>query len=122
MTLEKKLKQTIYSNDINCRGEHILTQYVNLPKFNYYSTTEKCKENPDFEYCQTWLNVDIDEEEFNQALNDYQTEINNNQKSTKKENWLVTLFGENYQIMISLISISVVILIVYFVGGKRRQR
>lgn len=63
---------TIYSNDKNCPDKEIYTQYISIPKFNYYSTDERCEKYQKFKYCKTWLDTSsIEYKTFNSEFEKY---------------------------------------------------
>ena len=115
-------KYDIYSKDPNCYGEKLLTQYVTMPVFNSYSTSEECKEVTNFKYCQAWLDTEITEDEFLEAIKAYKNSLELKQiDNDNEENWLVTYFGEHYKIIIPALIVSAIIITLYFVIKRRRQ-
>ncbi len=65
------IRYTIYSNDVNCKGEELLTQYISLPYYNKYHDYGSCIGNEDHEYCKMWSNTSsIPREQFEQAMYD----------------------------------------------------
>ena len=60
----------IYSNDSNCPNNLLITKYVNFPIFNPYSNLDDCKQNPNFKYCQIWMDTSsVTHEQFTSELN-----------------------------------------------------
>lgn len=62
----------IYSADDSCYGEKIITKYIQIPKYNVYSSSDECLANPDFKYCAMWLNTSVTLKQFNKELKEYQ--------------------------------------------------
>lgn len=60
----------VYSNDINCQGEKLLTRYIEVPDYNFFYETDECKKYPDFKYCKLWSN-NVNHDVFYSELNDY---------------------------------------------------
>ena len=70
-----------------CTDELIKKVVVDLPTVNsyYYFNKEKCLENPDFKYCQEFLDIkDISYEEIDKLFQEYTKKDDNN--SSKKNN------------------------------------
>ena len=96
-----------------CTDELIKKVVVDLPTVNsyYYFNKEKCLENPDFKYCQEFLDIkDISYEEIDKLFQEYIKKDDNN--SSKKNN--------NYLLYI-LIGISVAIIITITLVIKHRK-
>jgi len=71
-TDQARIIYKIYSNDDNCRGELIFTNYVNFPTFNRFYSSNECKENPDFKLCGLWTDTRYySTEDFNSELEKY---------------------------------------------------
>lgn len=96
-----------------CTDELIKKVVVDLPTVNsyYYFNKEKCLENPDFKYCQEFLDIkDISYEEIDKLFQEYTKKDDNN--SSKKNN--------NY-LLYTLIGISVVVIITIILVIKHRK-
>lgn len=71
-----KITFTIYANDDECHGVKLLNKYITFPSFNPYSYNEECKSNPNFVYCQTWLDTsNLDYDQFAAALKQYNDDV-----------------------------------------------
>lgn len=110
---------TFYSNDQNCYGEELLTQYITLPSFNKFSNYAGCSQHPEFKYCQLWSNTDsISSEQFYKELRSYA----NNDNATiddgdveKTSIWdaIKTVVSENLvMVIMSVIAIGILALII----------
>lgn len=63
------IRYTIYSNDANCRGEELLTQYISLPYYNIYYDYSSCKLHPEHQYCKMWSDTRaVSREKFEQVM------------------------------------------------------
>jgi len=106
----------IYSNDSNCRGELILTKYITLPTYNRYSSYQECEKNPEFEYCQIWVNTThLSKSDFEEELKStLQSEESNDKNvlgnglSTEK---IIEILKQYYYIIIAIIILVVAIII-----------
>lgn len=115
----------IYSNDSNCYGEKILTQYVNLPYYNYFSNNDECQNYPNFTYCQMWLNTDITIETFDESLEEYKNELQSDDEIEVEESTLwddLLVFWDENKIMIILTMICIIGLIIYVCVKKFLRR
>ena len=112
---------TIYSNDLNCRGQKISTQHISLPVYNKFYSTEVCKQNMDNELCFLWRNNEA------YALSDFEKIINNN-KQVQKDNDEVAeqtfdyieFLKQNKLIIITIIVGAMVFSVVVLFLRKRR--
>ena len=111
----------IYSNDQSCRGEKLLTQYITLPKYNFFSTSDECKEYPSFQYCAMWLNTTINVDQFNDALKAYKHEhaTKTETKEPSLQEKILKFFKENQTILI--ISVAALVLLVGILIYRRRK-
>lgn len=107
----------IYSNDNSCKGDKLLTQYVTIPKYNYFATTDECKENPNFQYCVAWLNTTITIDQFNEELAKYKT-IKSQKGTIEELTWqekMVEFFNQNKTpIILCLIGVCILMIIILF--------
>lgn len=63
------VRYTIYSNDNNCRGEELLTQYISLPYYNIYHDYSSCKLHPNHNYCKMWSDTRaVSRDKFEQVM------------------------------------------------------
>ncbi len=115
----------IYSNDQNCYGDSILTQHINLPYYNYYSSSEECRNYPNFAYCQMWLNTNITTDAFNNALGNYKQDLQTQNNEAVDENTLwenLLVFWNENKIMLIMAIVCIIILIAYICLRKRLRR
>lgn len=114
----------IYSNDNNCRGTKIMTQYLNLPKYNDLSNREECKENPDFKYCQVWNdNENITSENFDTSLKKYKNDHEDTQKTNDSDVWSkIKIFLLQNKIILITSGICIIILVIYGVYRFKQRR
>ena len=110
----------IYSKDPSCNNEKILTQYINLPVFNTYSKSDKCKENPDFKYCVTWGNLGIVDFEFDRDLETYKQSLNIKQITTDNDNTIVS-FLKKYYLIIAIALLTILTLFIVRIIQRHRR-
>lgn len=111
----------IYSNDVSCRDELLLTRYVNVPKFNEFSQKKECKENPDFKYCEIWGAVPGSDDEFYKELDKYkEKQLSELEKKENETFNIFSFFKENKNILLT-IGISIFVLITSLILIKRRR-
>lgn len=71
-------KFIVYSNDSDCYGEKLLTSYLNLPKYNWYSQEDICLRNSEYELCAIWYDVsDIAPDQFESLVENYEKSKDN---------------------------------------------
>lgn len=97
---------TFYSNDANCRGEEIVTRYVNLPNFNPRYNTPDCKTYPDFSLCQMWVDTSFTPEQFASELEKYKQRIS----ASMSQN--VESYGSIFDVVFSFLSNNVFIFVI----------
>ena len=108
-----------------CAGQELRTINVLVPKYNLYSETSYCKENPGFEYCKEYTtdNNQMDYIQFDEAAKKY--DLTKEKKEEKKEQTklekVLEVLNENKVIIISSVSI-IVILTTGIIVVKRRRR
>ena len=120
-----KVKFDIYSNDISCKGEKLLTQYVNLPIYNSFSMFEECKKYPSFKYCGMWEVASVTHEKFDRDLAEYIKKIEQSNKNTKEEKTFleeITNFISKNIIILSAGTIIILGIIVYTTRVIVRKR
>lgn len=109
----------IYSNDLNCKGELILTKYLNIPYFNEYSNYPACVEHGEYSLCTPWANTkSISREDFDSLMFDYDTQQIKNDVANEKENniyeFLKSYIQKN-QILFTFVLVAIILLIVIVV-------
>ncbi|MCI9110464.1 MAG: hypothetical protein HFH47_01475 [Bacilli bacterium] len=104
----------IYSNDVNCKAEKILTKYINLPNYNRYNQFSECTEEPDFKYCEIWSNTNsIDEAEFRKQIFEYSHSQKKNVPQENKTN--LSEWIKNNQVYIISVIMCILIIVVMIV-------
>ena len=54
----------IYSNDINCQGEKLMSKSVNIPSYNKYSMYKECEDHRDLALCQVWAYYEFENDDI----------------------------------------------------------
>ncbi len=110
-------KFIVYSNDSDCYGEKLLTSYLNLPKYNWYSQEDICLQNSEYELCAIWYDVsDIDPDQFESLVENYEKSKDNasgvdeNDDTQNLDIW--ELIQQNYYIGFVILGL-VILLVVY---------
>lgn len=121
-----QVRYEIYSNDSNCSGSLLMTKYVNFPVFNTYSNLDECKQNPNFKYCQIWLNTN------SLTYEQFVNELNATQSSTTAEaeeldqsifDEILTFLNRPSIIIVgSILLILVLISVFIYILGKSRYK
>lgn len=110
---------TVYSNDPNCKGERLLTQYVNFPSYNTYSNSYLCKDNSSFQYCKIWSNTSsLNTEDFQNAMEEY-SKNNGDDTNIEDNNSLLDFINDN---LVLIIVVVIVLILSSYVLLKRRRR
>ena len=114
------------STKTNCSNEEVLVQQVTLPKYNYYSETVYCVENPDDKICNQYVTREITEEEYNQKVEKYEKEelkeAKEEQKVTNKVKKYVTKNKKGFIIGGSIIIVLGVATTIVVIVKRRRSR
>lgn len=113
----------IYSRDNSCYGEKLMNQYVTLPNFNAFSTYPECVKNPDFKYCQAWLDEgrNLSGDDFVAELEKYTKTINAPTKSEKISTFdTIKHFIQSNKTIIIISVMAIIILIITIYIKKRR--
>lgn len=120
-----KITFTIYSNDAGCRGTQLVKKYISFPSFNPYSYNEECKMNPNFKYCQAWLDTSsVDYDEFTSALNQYQSTSRTEEEVTPSENifeQIMSFLSQPYIVVTFVILIIFVLLTMLLLFIQKRK-
>lgn len=111
----------IYSNDSSCYGEYILTKYITLPKYNFFSNTEECKSNPSFKYCGMWVKVPLNSEQFSKELEKYKASKNATKGVESKTSVFDVLLLHKNTIIVCLCMILFLLVVLFIkkVGGGK---
>lgn len=111
-----------YARDASCTKEKLFTNYVTLPAYNPYYTSDVCKGIEDFELCQKWLKHNMTYKEFYDGVTKYLNvqEIKQEPVKSKEEfDWEgVIEFWANYYLYILLTIIIVGGVILYLHDKK----
>ena len=68
----------IYSNDFSeCMDEKLRTLKITIPKYNFYSELDVCKDIPDYYLCAPYTTYNIDGSTFYERVEEYKEKINN---------------------------------------------
>ncbi len=112
----------IYSNDQNCPNEKLLTKYINIPKYNFLSTSDECKKYPNFKYCGVWLNTTTTLNQFNVALKEYVDLNSANNNAPEYTFWeSATMFFKENKVPVIIVLIVMALLIATVVYKKHRR-
>lgn len=114
-SFENKITYKIYSNDSLCRGEYLLTRYVNLPSYNSFSQTEECKQNPKFKYCSTWGSLPDSGYQFDVELESYKVQQENLEKEKQATIWQQLIEFINQNKLILLITLFAIVIVIIFI-------
>lgn len=95
-----------YARNTGCTSEKLFTNYVTLPTYNPYYSSDICKGIEDFELCQKWLKHSMTYKEFYEGVTKFlnKTEIKPEPIEPEEEfNWdAIIEFWANYYIYILL--------------------
>ncbi len=118
----------IRAADGDCAGIELRTIEILIPRYNYYSETSFCQNNPEFEYCQefTTSSSDIDSIKFDEMSKKYTEEKNKDNKKEKIQknsflNKIKIFFKEKGVIIFSIIGIMGLIVVILLIIRKRRR-
>lgn len=119
-----KLRYKIYSNNIECNNQLLLTQYINLPIYNKYSTDLLCQGIEEYSLCHTFLQTNISYDEFVEKVTAYKNRKNKPSKEEenkvmKKTNWDKFL---DFMLSYGLYIVALLAILVAFVSRKRRKK
>ena len=116
-TIGSQTTFNIYSNDNNCKNELLMTQSINIPSYNYFSTSDECKDNPEFYLCPLWMNTTgITSEKFNAELKKYKAEQEKQMSNTEDADiWdkIQNVVDENKTVVV----ISIIIVVLFAIYG-----
>lgn len=116
---------TIYSNDSECRGSELITKYISFPSFNPYSYNDECQENPNFKYCQTWMDTSsVNYDEFVNELAKYKSNSNagNDIKPTiNLFEQILSYLNKPYIVVTFIILTIFVLLTIIFVFAQKQK-
>lgn len=111
-----------YARDANCTSEKLFTNYVTLPTYNPYYSSDICKGIEDFELCQKWLKHSMTYKEFYEGVTKFlnRTEVKLEPEEPEEDfNWdAIIEFWANYYIYILLTIIIVGGIILYLHDRK----
>ncbi|MCI9233258.1 MAG: hypothetical protein HFH08_01520 [Bacilli bacterium] len=111
-----------YAKDASCTDEKLFTNYVTLPTYNPYYSSDICKGIENFELCQKWLKHSMTYKEFYDGVTKYlnkQEIIPEPAKPEEEFNWdAIIEFWADYYLYILLTIIIVGGIILYFHDKK----
>ncbi len=122
------VKFSIYSADNSCPDTFILEKYVSTPKYNSYSESEECKRNPEFKYCQKWMDTTVTQTKFDTELAEYKNSLNDDRDNLSSDKSVISLLfellKENFVVIIILIIFVIVfaLFVIYIKLKKKRRR
>ena len=109
----------------NCDNKLMRTIKFSLPKFNFYSLHESCKNitEDDLEICNMWYQGELDDNIFNKKMEEYLKLKEEKTKQAKKENTffkqIINFLVNYYLYIISTIVLIVIITVVIIIKRKR---
>lgn len=65
----------IFSTAYGCSGETLRTMKLTLPRFNYYSELDICKDIPDYYLCQQYTTFKVDGATFYDKVDEYKAKL-----------------------------------------------
>ncbi len=111
-----------YARNTDCTSDKLFTNYVTLPTYNPYYSSNICKGIEDFELCQKWLKHSMTYKEFLEGVTKY---LNKNETIIKpvvsedEFNWdAIIEFWANYYIYI-LLSIIIIGGVILYLHEKK---
>lgn len=116
----------IRSNDSNCKNEILQTKVMTTPMYNFFSSYDVCKDNPDFDICKEFTTVDysnLTDAEFMDKLDEYKVQKAEEEKKQKSIIYQVGKFLSDYKwyIIISILVIVVAIIVIYVIRRKKSR-
>ena len=114
------------SQNTGCANEEVLVQQATLPKYNEYSETSYCLENPDDSICAQYITKEISEKEYERkyekSVEEATKEEESNKKVTKKVIKFVKKNKKGFIIGGSIIIVLGVATTVVVIVKRRRSR
>ena len=102
----KTIQFDFYARNASCTDEKLFTNYVTLPTYNPYYSSDICKGIENFEFCQKWLKHSMTYKEFYDGVTKFlnKAEVKPEPIEPEEEfNWdAVIEFWTNYYIYILL--------------------
>lgn len=116
----------IRSNDSNCKNEILQTKTLITPMYNFFSSYEICKENPDFNICKEFTTVDyssLTDAEFMTKLDEYKVQKVEEEKKQKSIIYNVGKFLSQYGwYIIAIVLVIVIAIIVIYIIRRKKSR
>jgi len=108
-----KYKFVYSTENTSCINKTLMTNYVNLPKYNSYYNDPVCDKLKDYYMCQMWYQHDLTKIEFDKKISEYAKVINKeeNENDDIASN-IIDFIMDNYYYFIGLSAIIIVIIIV----------
>ncbi|MDD2434712.1 MAG: hypothetical protein PHO63_00465 [Bacilli bacterium] len=113
----------IYGNTENCKGELLMSSYVNIPSYNIYHHDPMCKGIETYELCQKWSKVNLNYNQFTKRIEQYREslmekpEIDDEGEKSLIDN-LIYFFTSKYYFIIMISIIVVSSLLMYYLNKK----
>ncbi len=114
----------IYSNDSNCPSNLLITKYVNFPIFNPYSNLDECKQNPNFKYCQIWVDTSsVTYEQFTSELNSTKNQPTEEAEEIKQNIFekILSVLARPQTMIVGLILLIIVLISLFIYILKRKK-
>lgn len=102
----------VYSNKYSCVGEQFRTFTLTTPIYNRYSTLQVCADNPEFYYCQEFIQSErVSYEVFFDNLEKFKEEKANEQNTEENKKFIDKFknFYENNKLIIYSMGIVIVV-------------
>lgn len=120
------IRYTIYSNDANCRGEELLTQYISLPYYNIYHDYPSCVGHENHKYCKMWGDTQsLSRDQFEEAMYAETLKDNIRQQTNVEEgsffDKVLTIAREN-RVMIIVIGVVVILLVIGLIIRRHMRK
>lgn len=109
-----RLKLTVHSK--KCAGRKLRDIYVDLPKFNFYSYREECRQLAEYELevCNPWYQGTLNDNLFDKVINEYLVK-----EETSLTDTIINFFKDYYLIIVG--SIVVILIIVGLIITHRKR-
>lgn len=119
-----KLKYKINSNNTECNGQLLFTQYINLPIYNKYSSDPLCQGIEEYSLCHTFLQTNITYEEFVEKVTAYKNKKDKEPEDDKNKILEKTSWDKFLDFMLSygLYIVALLAVLVAFVSRKRSKK
>ena len=109
----------VYSK--NCNNKRLKTITIELPKYNNYSLQDECDNisGDALYFCDPWYQGKITDDSFEEAINNYNLELEESNKTTLDK--VYEVFKSYYYIIIPVILILIILIIVLFIRKHKKS-